>query len=56
MNAKTFIWIGVFIGSTVGAYIPALWGAGVLSFSSIILSMVGGLAGIWAGFKLGQML
>ncbi len=56
MNSKSLIWIGVAVGSTIGAYIPALWGAGVLSFSSIILSMFGGLAGIWAGFKLGQMI
>ncbi|MDB5238864.1 MAG: hypothetical protein JWO00_199 [Candidatus Parcubacteria bacterium] len=56
MNAKSFIWIGVFVGSSIGAYIPALWGAGVFSFSSILLSAVGGFAGIWAGFRLGQML
>lgn len=54
MDAKKFIWVGVFVGSTVGSYIPSLWGAGLLSFSSIILGTVGALAGLWIGFKLGQ--
>ncbi len=40
------------VGSTVGAYVPALWGAGLFSFSSIVLSTVGGLAGIYLGYKL----
>ena len=55
MNTKSLIWIGVFVGGSVGGAIPLLWGADMLSLSSIFLSMVGGLAGIWAGFKLGQM-
>lgn len=52
MSPKSLIWIGMSIGSTVGAYVPALWGGSMLSFSSIILSAVGGIAGIYAGFKL----
>ncbi len=42
------------IGSTVGGFIPELWGGGYLSFSSVILTAVGGFAGIWLGFRLGQ--
>ncbi|MDE2037892.1 MAG: hypothetical protein KGI69_01540 [Patescibacteria group bacterium] len=52
MNRKTLIWIGLFAGSTVGGSIPLIWGGGFLSFSSIVLSAAGGLAGIWAGFRL----
>ncbi len=51
MSSKSFIWICLTIGTTVGAYIPDLWGASVLSMSSIILSGVGGFAGIWIGYK-----
>lgn len=54
MNPKSLIWIGVAVGSTLGSLIPELWGAGMLSFSSIIFSTVGGLAGIYVGFKLSQ--
>jgi hypothetical protein len=52
MSPKNLIWIGVLVGSTVGSLIPELWGAGMLSFSSIILSTLGGVAGIWIGFKI----
>jgi len=49
---KQMIWLGLVVGSTVGGFIPTLWGAGMLSFSSILLSAVGGIAGIWFAFKL----
>jgi hypothetical protein len=51
---KLFIWMGLFIGSTVGGLIPMLWGGGLLSLSSLLLSAVGGFVGIWAGYKLGK--
>jgi hypothetical protein len=53
---KMMVWGGVFVGSTIGGFIPTLWGDSFLSFSSIILTAVGGLAGIWLGFKLGRMM
>lgn len=42
------------IGGTVGAYVPMLWGDSALSMSSVVLSGVGGILGIWIGFKLGE--
>lgn len=56
MNSKTLIWIGAFAGSTIGGFIPALWHASLFSMWGIVLSTVGGVAGIWAGWKLGQRL
>ena len=55
MSAKSLIWIGVFVGSTAGGSLPMLWGGSMFSVSSVILSTVGGLAGIWGGFKLSQI-
>ena len=46
------IWLGMIVGSAIGGFIPSLWGAGVLSFSSILLSAVGAIAGIYLAFKL----
>ncbi len=51
---KTFVTIGLLIGSTIGGYLPSLWGAGLFSFSSIIFSAVGAIAGIYLGFKFAQ--
>ncbi len=55
MSRKTLIWIGIFVGSGIGSYIPALWGnSAFFSFSSIIFSTIGGLAGVYVGYKLGD--
>jgi hypothetical protein len=48
------IWLGIFIGSTIGGLILELWDAGVFSYTSVLLSGVGGVAGLWIGFKLGN--
>ncbi len=55
METKHLIWIGMTLGSAVGGYVPLLWGGSVFSFTSIILTAIGGLAGIWAGYKLGNI-
>ena len=47
------IWVGLFVGSSVGGYLPSLWGAGMLSFAGVAGSVVGGIAGIFVGYKLG---
>jgi uncharacterized membrane protein YoaK (UPF0700 family) len=48
------IWLGMFVGSTIGGFVPMLWGAGALSFSSVFLSAAGGILGIWLGYRLGH--
>ncbi|HVA96148.1 MAG TPA: hypothetical protein VND99_00690 [Candidatus Acidoferrales bacterium] len=54
MSTKAFIWLFLSIGSIVGGYIPALFGASLLSFASLFWSTIGAFAGIWAGYKLGK--
>lgn len=51
------ITIGMVVGSTVGAFLPQLWGdADLFSVSSIVLSVVFGIVGIWLGYKLARQL
>lgn len=52
MSTKAFVTAGMIIGSTIGGYVPTLFGAGLLSYSSILFSGVGAIAGIWIGYKL----
>ena len=52
---KTFIWLGLFIGSTVFGLIPMLWGDDMFSAAGLGLSFVGAVVGIFGGWKLGQM-
>jgi uncharacterized membrane protein YeaQ/YmgE (transglycosylase-associated protein family) len=53
---KFIIGIAMFVGSTIGSYIPALWGGSVLSFTSIVFSVIGGLVGIWLGYRVSKYL
>jgi hypothetical protein len=53
---KTLIMTGLFVGSIVGGYIPALWGGSVFSISSILFSALGAFLGIWVGYKAAQRL
>jgi len=54
MNSKSLIMIGAVVGSTLGGYIPTLWGAGGLSIASVLAGGIGGLLGIWAGYKISR--
>ena len=55
VNSKFLILVGLTVGSTAGSFIPALWGADWFSMWSVFLGMLGGLAGIWAGYKLSRL-
>ena len=40
------------VGSSIGGFIPSIWGDSALSISGVIMTAVGGLTGIWLGFKM----
>jgi predicted MFS family arabinose efflux permease len=52
MPSRVLIWVAILIGSTIGGAIPELWGAEMLSFTSLLLSGIGGLVGLWIAFKI----
>ena len=52
MNQKTIIYLGLFIGSTIGSFIPTLWGDTMFSIAAILFSGVGGIIGIIISYKL----
>lgn len=41
------IWIFVGVGSTVGGFLPEVWGGSALGVASLALGCLGGLAGLW---------
>ena len=51
MRERLYIWIGIFIGSTIGGLIPEIWGGDMLSYSGVLLSAVGAYAGLWLGSR-----
>jgi hypothetical protein len=40
------------IGLFIGGYLPELWGSSAFSLASLLLSLIGGAAGIWVGVRL----
>lgn len=53
-SQKTTIYLGLFIGSTIGSSVPAIWGDSIFSIASVVLSGVGGIIGIIVGYKMTQ--
>ena len=52
MDSKRIIYLLMFLGGTIGSYVPLLWGDGYFSMASVFCSALGGILGIWIGFKL----
>ena len=44
--------IGLVVGSTLGGMVPLLWGDSAFSVMSVLLGGVGGVIGIWAGYRI----
>ena len=54
MDRKKLIWLGLFLGSTIGGFIPSLWDDSFVSMSGVIFTAIGGFLGIYLGFKFGE--
>jgi hypothetical protein len=51
---RASVWIGIFIGSTIGGFIPALWGGDMISYSGVLLSGVGAFVGLWVAYRVSR--
>jgi uncharacterized membrane protein YeaQ/YmgE (transglycosylase-associated protein family) len=52
---KSLIGFGLLVGSTLGGFVPSLWGDNnFFSPAGMLLSVVGGVVGVWAGYRLSQ--
>ena len=49
---KRVIWLCVFAGSIVGGMVPEAWGGSAFGGASLLLGVVGGVAGLWVGVRL----
>jgi len=54
MSTKRLIWFWATVGSIVGGLVPGLWHESMLSMWGLVLSTLGGLVGIWVGWRIGQ--
>ena len=51
MSSK-IIYLFIFIGGTIGGYLPTLFGISSFSFTSVICGGVGSVIGLWIGYKI----
>jgi hypothetical protein len=51
MSRKNMVMAGMIIGSTIGGYLPTLFGAHGISFWSLLTGAAGGFIGIYVAFK-----
>jgi uncharacterized membrane protein YeaQ/YmgE (transglycosylase-associated protein family) len=51
MSQKAQFTLAGLIGSTIGGFVPSLWGASFLSTSAIIGNVIGGIIGIALVYK-----
>lgn len=49
---KKVVLLGMIFGSTIGGYIPTIFGASVFSLTSILTGALGGILGIWLSYRL----
>jgi len=49
---KSLVMLFMVIGSTIGGYVPVLFGASAFSYTSVISTFIGGVLGIWLAFRM----
>jgi hypothetical protein len=52
MSRRRLYLLGAAVGGTVGGLLPGLWGGSDFSGLSVLLSMIGGFAGLWGAYLL----
>jgi hypothetical protein len=52
MSRKKVIYIAMIVGSLIGGYFATRLGAGSISWGSLFGSTLGGLTGIYIGYKI----
>ena len=52
MSAKVLVYLCMAVGSIIGGYIPTLFGAGLISYSSVLFSGIGAILGVLIGYKI----
>lgn len=53
-SMKSIIMLTAGLGGTIGGYLPVLFGASGFSGWSILGALIGGIAGIYIGYKISQ--
>ena len=52
MGSKAIIYAGMALGGTIGGFIPMMWGDSGFSLTAVVLSFIGGVAGIVITYRM----
>jgi len=53
IERKTSLFLGLILGSTIGGFVPGLWGdTSFLSFGALLWSAIGAIVGIYVAHRL----
>jgi phage tail tape-measure protein len=52
---RSLIGFCAMVGATAGGFVPELWGSSSFSFGSLVFGVLGGIAGVWFGVRLGDV-
>jgi hypothetical protein len=52
---RSVIGVCAVVGSTLGSFVPELWGASSISLASVVFAVIGGVAGVWFGARLSDV-
>ncbi len=53
MDTK-LIWMGMFVGSLLGGYVPLIWGGDAFSLAGVLWGGIGAFIGVWLGWKISR--
>ncbi len=53
MDTK-MVWLGMFVGSTIGGFVPELWGDSAFSLAAVFTSGAGAILGVWLGWRISR--
>lgn len=53
MDTK-LVWMGMFVGSLLGGYVPLLWGGDAFSLAGVLWGGIGAFIGVWLGWRISR--
>ena len=53
---RRVIGLCVLVGSTLGGFVPEVWGASAFGLVAVLGGALGALVGVWAGRRIGALI
>ena len=54
LERKTSLWLGLVLGTAIGALTPGLWSVAFFSYGTLLWSVIGAVVGLYVAHRLSQ--